>query len=102
MNVDSAADTPSIATANSSANWTVRRALSERKRRALVIMAHRQRRRTQVHGEAFRSPPRRDAFDEQIARRSKIGVPDAQPRRRVGSVGELHDALAVRPSRPRA
>src|SRR5687768_11499710 len=100
MNVDSAADTPSIATANSSANWTVRRALSERKRRALVIMAHRQRRRAQIDREAFRAPAGSDAPGERIARRPKIGVPNAQPRRRVGRVGELDDALAVRPSRP--
>ena len=40
MKVESAADTASIATANSSANWTVRRALSDRKERTRSVIRH--------------------------------------------------------------
>ena len=60
MKVDSAADTPSIATANSSANWTVSRALSERKRGALIVMAIAHRRRPQADREAGLRSPGRD------------------------------------------
>src|SRR3954465_11088085 len=96
MKVDKAADTTSIAPANNSANWTVSRALRERKDRIASIIHHRHcRRRPQPNREAGASLTGRDALLNHAARSAQIRVPNGDSPRRVRGIAEQGDALRV-------
>ena len=96
MNVESAAETPSIAAAKRSANWTVSRALRERKER-MVLIVHRRhrRRRSQADREARASLAGADALLKAPAGRAQIRVPDGQSPWCIGRIGERGDTLGV-------
>src|SRR4051794_4506710 len=104
MKLDSAAETASIAAANSNANWTVSRALRERNGRMPLIVRHRhrRRRRPQPDLEVETALRRCNGLLDEPTRGPKIGVPYGQPGRATGRIGERSIALGVGPRRPRA
>src|SRR3954454_13206962 len=96
MNVERAAETPSIAAAKSSANWTVSRVLRERKE-PMVLIVHRRhgRGRSQADREARASLAGADALLKGPAGRAQIGVPDRQSPGCIGRISERGDTLEV-------
>src|ERR1051325_5453086 len=88
MNVESAADTASIAAANSNANWTVSLALRDRQ--------------AELRRECRRALCGRDVLLHRAAERAQIGMPHGDAPRCVGRIAEDSHALAVGAGRPGA
>src|SRR5439155_26301577 len=95
MIVARASETANMTPANSSANWTVRRALRERKRITSVAAHALPRRRPEPHRKLRRSLGGRERTVDTVARYAQVWVPQGQYDRAVGSVRELHETVGV-------
>src|SRR5262245_12111287 len=93
MNVDKAAETTNIAAANNSANCTVRRALTDRKRFCSVAIVHRHWRRAKGDREA-RIPLRcRELALDDVGLGAKVWMPDRNLSGRCRSIREADNAV---------
>src|SRR6185503_5294389 len=107
MKVQSAADTASMAAANTIANCTVRRVLRDRNgftdscrgssaETSMSVGRHWHGRRPERDSEALAAIARGYGLRDAVARSAQIGVPHRQPGRLIGRIGKGDDSAAVR------